>query len=310
LANCQVGVFLAYVSPRGRLLVDKRLFLPEAWVADPERCEAAGVPEAEQLFRSKSELALAMLADAHARGHLAASWVTGDDEYGKSPDFRAGVSALGLQYVLDVPGNMRVWPLTPTWVTPAYAGRGKYPAPQPVAEERQEVRQRAAALPESAWQEITVAEGSQGARTYRFAAERICETCRGRPGEEGWLLYRTNRDGSEPRYSLSNAPAETPLATLAKVASSRWPIETELQADKSQVGLDEYEVRTYAGWHHHLTMCLLASAFLLTLQQEWGEKAPRDHTAAGLPAGARAVTAAALQPERADRVAPGHAGAE
>lgn len=294
VANCQVGVFLAFVSPRGRLLVDKRLFLPEAWVADRSRCQAAGVSEAEQRFRSKSELALAMLQDACTRGQLTARWIAGDDEYGKSPDFRAGVAALGLQYVLDVPGNMRVWPVEPTWVTPPYKGVGKHPAPQPVAEERQEVRERAAALPPRSWHEITVAEGAQGARTYRFAAERICETCRGQPGEEGWLLYRTNRDGSEPRYHLSNASAQTPLTTLAQVATSRWPIETELQAGKSQVGLDEYEVRTFAGWHHHITMSLLASAFLLTLQQEWGGKAPRDHAATGLSAGAGAAAAAAV----------------
>jgi SRSO17 transposase len=310
IANCQVGVFLAFVSPRGRLLVDKRLFLPEAWIADRPRCEAVGVPEPKRLFRSKSELALAMLQDARIRGHLAADWVTGDDEYGKSPDFRAGVAALGLQYVLDVPGNMRVWPVEPTWVTPPYKGFGKRPSPKRVGEERQEVRERGAALPPAAWQELTVAEGAQGPRTYRFAAERVRETCGGEPGEEVWLIYRTNRDGSEPRYYLSNASEATELATLAKVAASRWPIETELQVGKSFVGLDEYEVRTFAGWHHHITMSLLASAFLLILQQEWGEKAPRDHAAAGLSAGAGAPAATAVQPERADPMALGNAGAE
>jgi SRSO17 transposase len=310
IANCQVGVFLAFVSPRGRLLVDKRLFLPQAWIADPSRCAAAGITEAECCFQSKSELALAMLQEACTLGHLAAGWVTGDDEYGKSPDFRAGVAALGLQYLLDVPGNMRVWPVEPTWVTPAYRGVGKHPAARPVAEERQEVRERAAALGPQAWQELGVAEGAQGLRTYRFAAERVRETCMGEPGEAVWLIHRTNRDGNEPRYYLSNAPAATELATLAKVATARWPIETELQAGKSLVGLDEYEVRTWAGWHHHITMSLLASAFLLTLQQEWGEKAPRNHAAAGLSAGARVAAAAAVQPARADPVAPGNSGAE
>jgi SRSO17 transposase len=310
VANCQVGVFLAFVSPRGRLLVDKRLFLPEAWVADRSRCQAAGVPEAEQRFRSKSELALAMLQDADTRGDLTATWVTGDDEYGKSPDFRAGVAALGLQYVLDVPGNMRVWPEELTWETPPYKGVGKHPTAKPVAEERQEVRQRAAALPPAAWQELTVAEGAQGPRTYRFAAERVRETCKGEPGAEGWLLYRTNRDGSEPRYYLSNAPAATELELMAKVAARRWPIETELQVSKSFVGLDEYEVRTWAGWQHHMTMSLLANAFLLTLQQEWGEKASRHHAPTGLSARAGGTPQAAVQPERTDPVAPWNPGAE
>ena len=99
-------------------------------------------------------------------------------------------------------------------------------------------------------------------------------TRRRKPGEILWAIYRQNRDGSEPRYYLSNAPEGTPLETLAYVGGSRWRIETEFETEKSDVGLDEYETRTWAGWHHHITMCLLAGAFLLTLQQDWGEKMP------------------------------------
>ena len=99
-------------------------------------------------------------------------------------------------------------------------------------------------------------------------------TRRRKPGEILWAIYRQNRDGSEPRYYLSNAPEDTPLETLAYVGGSRWRIETEFETEKSDVGLDEYETRTWAGWHHHITMCLLAGAFLLTLQQDWGGKMP------------------------------------
>ena len=104
-------------------------------------------------------------------------------------------------------------------------------------------------------------------------------TRRRKPGEILWAIYRQNRDGSEPRYYLSNAPEGTPLETLAYVGGSRWRIETEFETEKSDVGLDEYETRTWAGWHHHITMCLLAGAFLLTLQQDWGGKDAPDHPA-------------------------------
>jgi SRSO17 transposase len=172
VAHCQVGVFLAHVGPRGRALVDKRLYLPPEWTNDPARCEAAGVPKEQQVYRSEAQLALAMLRQAQGRGHLAAAWVTGDDTFGKSPQFRDGVAAAGFHYVLEIPPETPVWPLEPTWETPPYAGRGPRPAPRPVVAERQEVRARAQCLPPAAWQTITVAEGAQGPRTYRFAAKR------------------------------------------------------------------------------------------------------------------------------------------
>ena len=96
-----------------------------------------------------------------------------------------------------------------------------------------------------------------------------------KPGEIHWAVYRRNRDGSEPRYYLSNTPEDTSLETLAYVGGSRWRIETEFETEKSDVGLDEYETRTWTGWHHHVALCLLGGAFLLSLQQAWGKKMPR-----------------------------------
>ena len=121
-----------------------------------------------------------------------------------------------------------------------------------------------------------------GARTYSFSAQRVRSTSRRKPGEIHWAVYCRNLDGSEPRYYLSNAPEDTQLDTLARVGGSRWRIETE----KSDVGLDEYETRTWAGWHHHVALCLLGGAFLLSLQKAWGEKDAPDHEASGLPGGA------------------------
>ena len=300
IANCQMGVFLAHVGPRGRALVDKRLYLPEVWTADAARCEEAEIPATQREYQSLSELALAMLLAAQRRGGLTAAWVTGDDAYGKSPSFRDGVAAAGWRYVLEVPGDTPVWPQEPTWETAPATGRGRPPQPQPVVAERQRVRDRAAALPAAAWQEITVGEGAQGPRRYRFAAERIRESRDGKPGGELWLIHKQNLDGTEPRWFFSNAPGDTARAQLAQVAMSRWPIETEFEADKSLVALDEYEVRRWPGWHHHMTMCLLASAFLLTLQQDWGKKdAPPDAT----PSASDRLRTAAAQALDARRVA-------
>ena len=268
-------MFLAYVSPLGRALVDKRLYLPQSWTSDSGRCEAAGIPVERRSYRSKTELALEMLERALQLGHLRAGWVAGDDAFGMSPSFREGLADLGMRYVLDVPGSTTVWPLEPEWTSPEYQGFGRPRKPRLRDGQRRTMEQRSNELPDEAWLEITVAQGSQGPRSYRFSAQRVRATSKRKPGEVHWAVYRRNLDGSEPRYYLSNAPGDTPLGTLACVGGSRWRVETEFETEKSDVGLDEYETRTWAGWHHHMALCLVAGAFLLSLQQAWGEKMPR-----------------------------------
>ena len=275
VVNCQAGMFLAYVSPLGRALVDKRLYLPESWTSDQGRCTSAGVPADRRRYRSKTELALEMVDRALERGHLRAGWVAADDAFGISPSFREKLAALGMNYVLDVPAGFTVWPVEPEWTTPSYRGRGGPPKPKLVGGQRRTMVERSDELPEDAWREITVAEGSQGPRRFSFSAQRVRPTSKRKPGKIHWAIFRRNLDGSEPRYYLSNAPEDTPLETLARVGGSRWRIETEFETEKSDVGLDEYETRTWAGWHHHVAICLVAGAFLLSLQQAWGEKMPR-----------------------------------
>ena len=286
VANCQAGMFLAYVSPLGRALVDKRLYLPESWTSDQDRCAAAGVPEERRGYRSKTELALELLERALELGHLKAGWVAADDAFGMSPSLREGLAALGMKYVLDVPAGFTVWPLEPAWTTAEYQGFGRPRKSRLVSGQRRTMGERSAELPEDAWREITVAQGSQGPRSCMFSAQRVRPTKRRKPGDEAWAIWRRNLDGSEPRYYLSNAPEDTPLETLAYVGGSRWRIETEFETEKSDVGLDEYETRTWAGWHHHVALCLLGGAFLLSLQQVWGEKDAPDHAATGVPSGA------------------------
>ena len=227
-----------------------------------------------------------MVGRAQERGHLKAGWVAADDAFGMSPSFREGLAALGMRYVLDVPSGFTVWPPEPAWTSAEYQGFGRPRKPKLLREQRLTVEGRSLELPEEAWQEVTVAEGTQGPRTYMFSAQRVRVTRKRKPGEVVWAVYRRNLDGSEPRYYLSNAPEATPLETLAYVGGSRWRIETEFETEKSDVGLDEYETRTWAGWHHHVALCLLGGAFLLSLQQDWGGKDAPNHPPASVPGGA------------------------
>ena len=271
-------MFLAYVSPLGRALVDKGLYLPESWTSDAGRCAAAGVPEDRRSYRSKTELALELLERALGLGHLKAGWVAGDDAFRVSPSFRESLAALGMRYVLDVPGSTPVWPLAPSWTSPDYPGFGRPRKPRLVDVQRRTMEQRSDELPDEAWREITVTQGSQGPRSYMFSAQRVRVTRKGKPGQEAWAVHRRNLDGSEPRYYLSNAAEDTMLETLSYVGGSTWPIESEFETEKGDVELDEYETRSWAGWHHHMAMCLLGGAFLLSLQQAWGGKDAPDHS--------------------------------
>ena len=150
VANCRAGMFLACISPLGRALADKSLYLPESWTRDLERCAAAGVPTERRCYRSKTELALEMVERALERGHLKAGWVAADDAFGISPSFREGLAALGMNCVLDVPAGFTVWPVEPRSATPVYRGRGGPPKPKPVAGQRRTMAERGDDLPEDA----------------------------------------------------------------------------------------------------------------------------------------------------------------
>lgn len=306
VGNCQVGVFVAYASDRGSALIDHRLYLPARWTDDRARCAAAGVPAAVT-FQTKAELGLAMLRRVRARGMLTGDWITADEQYGQDPAVRDVLDADGWRYVLEVPLPTPLFGEQVDVAVPAWTGRGRKPTKPRLtaeAEPAQTVATVLAAIGEDAWQPLTVAPGARGPRTYQFIGQRVWECREGLPGRACWLVLRRNLDGSEPKAYLSNAPADTPLLAMARVGAQRWAIETAFQQAKGEAGLDEYEVRGWAGWQHHVTLVLLAAAFLLTIQQDWGGEAGRPHRPAG---GAGAARAAA--PARVDaRRAPGLAG--
>ena len=300
VGNCQLGVFVAYVAERGHTLVDARLYLPREWTDDKARCQAAGVP-ADVTYQSKAELGLAMLRHAHDLGHLAGRWVTADADYGKVPTLRDALAADGWWYVLEVPSTTPIFVEAAEAAVPTWSGRGRKPTrPQLVegAPPAQSMEEWVAAVAPERWDVLTVAEGAQGPRRYQFVGQRGWESREGVPGRDSWLVARRNLDGSNLKFYLSNAPADTPLPTLGQVGAARWPIETEFQTEKGETGLDEYEVRGWDGWHHHITLALLAGAFLLTVQQDWGKKSARPDPAASSSGAAGVAAPADLDPSR------------
>lgn len=273
--NCQVGVFLGYHAARGHALLDRRLFLPEEWAADRPRRAAAGVPDGA-VFRTKPELALAMVADAAEAG-LPFRWVAGDGVYGDSPAFCQGVRALNKWYVLDSSADARVWVAEPTVVPPGRKpARGRRTTKPAVTPKPGRVDEVAAGLPASAWRRVAVAEGSQGPLIYDYAEVAVWFSERRQPsGPERLLVRRSIGQEPEVKYHRTNAPASVPLAELAGVRSKRWSIEQDFQNAKGECGLDEYETRGWVGWHHHTALSVLALWFLARQRDRSGGKNPR-----------------------------------
>ncbi len=278
--NCQIGVFLSYASSKGHTLVDRRLYMTEPWFnadAAPRRHRAA-VPN-DRAFKTKMELGDEMLQAAHGAGHLQYQWVTGDAAYGDRHDLRQLVEKLEKLYCFEVSSNANVWLDDPRWkVAPPHEGRGRPPrTPRPTRSSTKSVTvaEIAAGLAPSAWIRHRVTEGAKGPREYEFARVRAVEKRHRRPGPEGWVMLRRPVGGGEVKFYLSNAPATMTLEDMAWSGCLRWTIEENFELAKGEVGLDQYEVTTYRGWHHHITLSLLALAFLKSTQWRWGKKRRR-----------------------------------
>jgi SRSO17 transposase len=279
--NCQVGVLLAYHAGQGHTLLDRRLFLPAEWAADRPRREAAGVPGGV-IFRTKPELALAMVAAAAAAG-LPFRWVAGDSVYGDSPTFCPGVRALQKWYVLDSSADARVWTAEPRVIPPGRKpARGRATARPEVPTKPARVDEAVAGLPAPAWRRVTVAAGSQGPLIYEYAAVRVWFSEEGLPSGPGRLLVRRSL-GQEPdlKCHRTNAPPAVGLVAVAGIRSKRWGIEQDIQNAKGGCGLDEYETRGWVGWHPHTALAVLALWFLARPRDRSGGKKPRADGARG-----------------------------
>ncbi|MGG2463786.1 IS701 family transposase [Streptomyces sp. RGM 3693] len=243
--NCQIGVFAAYATEHGRALVDRELYLPKAWTSDRERCRAAKIPD-ERGFATKGELAKSIVIRTLAAG-LPAQWVTADEAYGQEWKFRRLLEELGVGYVVAVPKSQQVKSLAGSWRIDEL------------------IRQ----APEDAWQRLSCGNGAKGPRRYDWASARLPAISffdGDEPTHHRWVLARRSLTRpDEIAYYFAYAPVVCTVADLARVAGMRWTIEECFQAAKNECGLDEYEVRRYVGWYRHVTLAMLAHAFLAGL---------------------------------------------
>jgi SRSO17 transposase len=274
LENCQVGVYLAYVSRREHALVDVRLYLPEEW--SRKRMTAAGVPRGVR-FRTRHRLILDMLDERG--GRLPHAWVSGDGELGRSSWLRRQLQARGEAYLLAVPPNTSVRDLA---AEVPYAGCGRYPKAPFTRVDRW-----AAALPAAAWQTVEVRDAEKGPLVVQVGRGLVQALTERRPSEAAELAVAVRErqpDGTwKHDYLLSNAPLDTSLAEFARVFKARTRVEECLKRAKGEAGLADYQVRTWAGWYHHQALSLVATWFL-TRETRRGKKAdPGADGAAGPP---------------------------
>jgi SRSO17 transposase len=240
IENCQIGVFLSYASYHGHSLIDRALYLPSSWTEDRVRCEEAAVPASVD-FATKPELGHAMLERAFVAG-IPCAWVSGDCVYGGDHRLRRLIEAHGRGYVLAVRSNH------------VFEGT--------------EVRRWTGSLTAKDWHRLSAGDGMKGPRLYDWAlvpAENPTSTTNG--WQQGLLIRRAIADPSEQAFYLIHAPATTPLADLVQVAGRRWTIEACFEAAKGEVGLDHYEVRSWVGWHRHITLAMLAHTYLTVLRK-------------------------------------------
>jgi len=280
--NCQAGVFLAYASDRGHTLVDRRLYVPQEWFAaeSRERWERCGIP-AETTFRTKPQLAWEMIETVQGQGLLAFSWVACDDAFGNNPEFLQRLEGAQLRYLADVPVSTLVWLERPETEVPSRQGREPAPrrarvvpgAPRPIR-----VDELAAQLPAQAWRTYRVKDGEKGPIEARFAFVRAVAVRDKLPGPDVWVVFRRSMGKSrELKVFLSNAAADTRRGELVKVSGMRWPIETCFEQAKGNLGMAQYQTRSWRGWHHHMTLVILAHHFLvrLKLQHKKGHRRSR-----------------------------------
>jgi SRSO17 transposase len=281
--NCQVGVFLAYVTARGYAPLDRQLYLPEDWADDPKRRRQCQIPEAVT-FQESWRIGLQLLD--RAGPDVPFGWVAGDDEFGRCTEFRAALRHRRLRYVLDVPANTLIRDL------------GAAPAPGQRRPPWRRVDEWAQAQPASRWRKVALGEGAKGPRVVR-ALEVWVQTKDedGLPGpRERLVVIRTIDREPQTWYTLSNARAEVGLSRVVQAHGRRHGIEELLQAGKGEVGLGHYEVRSWVGWHHHMTLSLLALWFLILEKGQLGKKNPGVDGAAAARSVCPVVAAGPAQP--------------
>jgi SRSO17 transposase len=296
VANCQASVVAGYASTHGYTLVDRRLYLHKSWFT-PEyraRWERCGIPEGTP-FRTRPELAAELVTSLHHRGVLPFQWVTCDEQFGANPVLLDHIASLGLFYLAEVAHDTHIWQERPPTAVPARGKRGPAPSRErltPAAPSPLRVDVLAGQVAPRQWQRYQIKEGAKGPLVGEFAFLRVVPVRDELPGEECWLVLRRSL-GEKPELKtyLSNAPATTRQRKLVWASGMRWPVESALEESKGEVGLDQYEVRGWVGWHHHTALSFLAHHFLVRQRCRMGEKIGGVDGAAGARAAAGGAAA-------------------
>lgn len=283
IENCQAGVFLGYSSPKGYVLLDRRLFLPQLWFSDEyqQRWEKCKIPD-ETVFKTKPELAAEMIKDTHSSGLFPASWITCDSAFGNNPEFLDTLPD-DLFYLAEVPSNTHVWLTRPQTGVPSHSGKGRRPFKVHLKkEEPKSVHvSKIAKDPGLDWKTVILDEGAKGPIIAKIARTRVIESRDALPGEQRWLFLRYCPESKETKYFLSNAPEDIAFEEMTRVCILRWPIEQCFKEGKSEIGMGQYEHRSWLAWHRHMTFVFIAQLFLLRLRHTL-KKSPCINSAAGL----------------------------
>jgi len=236
IENAQVAVYLLYATDAGHALIDRELYIPQGWIDDPARCQAAGIPD-QVGFATKPALATAMICRALDAG-VPAGWVAGDEVYGADPRLRAELEARQIGYVLAVACDHRVR----------------------VGGDTQRADALLRQIPARAWQQVSCGTGAKGHRLYDWAFIRLDH---GEQRAQHWLLVRRNQRTGELAFYRCFTPRPVPLAVLVQVAGRRWTVEECFQTGKGLCGLDQHQVRRWRSWYRWTTLSMLAHAFLV-----------------------------------------------
>jgi SRSO17 transposase len=279
IANCQAGVFLAYAAPHGHTLLDRRLYLPQAWLTEAykDRRQKCGIPK-DVPFRTKPQLAWEMIQQVHSDGVLPFSWVACDEAFGDTPEFLEELERAEITYLAEVAVSTRVWLQPPRTEVAAGKGTDRRPVRERVcADSPKPVRADALAqqLPAEAWRTYQIKEGEKAPLQAQFAFARAVAVRQKMPGPPVWVVLRRSLgDPPELKVYLSNAAADADLHELVRVSGQRWPIETCFRQAKGKLGMAEYQTRSWQGWYHHTTLVILAHHFLVLIKLKH-KKGPR-----------------------------------
>jgi SRSO17 transposase len=263
-ANCQSGVFVCYSSPKGHALLESRLYLPLCWFQEDyaQRRQKCCIPDDVE-FQTKPQLALELLRPLWESGLFRGNWVTMDCSFGNNPALLDQLPQ-GCNYLAEIPCTRKVW-VKKSSNHPELQSQG---CTVEALLEAKDLLQ---------WSSHKVAEGEKGPIVAAFARIRVYLSADRSPESERWLLLRNGPD-RKIKYALSNAPQQTTLKRMIQVSAARWPIERCFQEDKSELGLDHYEHRSWKAWHRHMRLVFLAQLFLLRLRLKYKKSPGTDLT--------------------------------